>query len=30
MADRVVRLADGSVAGIERNAAKICARELQW
>ena len=30
MADRVVRLADGCVAGIERNAAKISARALQW
>ena len=30
MADRVVRLADGCVAGIERNTAKIRARELQW
>jgi len=30
MADRVVRLADGCVAGIERNATKVSARELQW
>ena len=30
MADRVVRLADGRVAGVERNAAKVQARELQW
>jgi putative ABC transport system ATP-binding protein len=30
MADRVVRLADGRVAGIERNATKITARELSW
>jgi putative ABC transport system ATP-binding protein len=30
MADRVVRLADGCVAGIERHAAKTRARELQW
>ena len=30
MADRVVRLADGCVAAIERNAAKISARALQW
>jgi putative ABC transport system ATP-binding protein len=30
MADRVVRLADGRVAGIERNPAKVAARELQW
>ena len=30
MADRVVRLADGRVAGIERNVTKITARELSW
>jgi putative ABC transport system ATP-binding protein len=30
MADRIVRLADGQVAGVERNAAKIKAQELQW
>jgi putative ABC transport system ATP-binding protein len=30
MADRVVRLFDGRVAGIERNATKASARELQW
>jgi hypothetical protein len=30
MADRVVRLADGCVAGVERNATQITARELQW
>ncbi len=30
MADRVVRLADGRVAGVERNARKMTARELQW
>ena len=30
MADRVVRLADGQVAGIERNATKIAAQELRW
>jgi putative ABC transport system ATP-binding protein len=30
MADRVVRLADGQVAGVERNAAKISAQELRW
>jgi putative ABC transport system ATP-binding protein len=30
MADRVVRLADGCVASVERNAAKISARELRW
>ena len=30
MADRVVRLADGRVAGIESHARKAGARELQW
>jgi putative ABC transport system ATP-binding protein len=30
MADRVVRLADGQVASVERNAAKITAQALQW
>jgi putative ABC transport system ATP-binding protein len=30
MADRIVRLADGRVAGVERNATKIAARELEW
>jgi len=30
MADRVVRLADGCVAGMGRNAEKISARALQW
>ena len=30
MADRVVRLADGRVAGIERNTTKITARDLSW
>jgi putative ABC transport system ATP-binding protein len=30
MADRVVRLADGRVAGIERNAKKIGVEDLQW
>jgi putative ABC transport system ATP-binding protein len=30
MADRVVRLADGRVAGIETNARKITARDLRW
>jgi putative ABC transport system ATP-binding protein len=30
MADRVVRLADGQIAGVERIAAKIAAQELQW
>jgi putative ABC transport system ATP-binding protein len=30
MADRVVRLADGRVARVERNTHKIGVRELQW
>jgi putative ABC transport system ATP-binding protein len=30
MADRVVRLADGRVAGVERNARKTPVSELQW
>ena len=30
MADRVVRLADGRVVSVERNAAKISARDLSW
>ncbi|MGE0040974.1 MAG: ABC transporter ATP-binding protein [Vicinamibacterales bacterium] len=30
MADRVVRLSDGRVAGVETNAHKVGARELQW
>jgi putative ABC transport system ATP-binding protein len=30
MADRVVRLADGRVAAIERNTRKAAVRELQW
>ena len=30
LADRVVRLADGLVAGVERRATKVRARELQW
>jgi putative ABC transport system ATP-binding protein len=30
MADRVVRLSDGHVAGIERNLAKVAAHELVW
>jgi putative ABC transport system ATP-binding protein len=30
MADRVVRLADGQVIGVERNATKITAQELKW
>ena len=30
VADRVVRLADGRVAGVERNAVKAVARELHW
>ena len=30
MADRVVRLADGVVAGIERNTHKVAPQALQW
>ena len=30
MADRVVRLADGRVAGVERNATKVAAGSLRW
>jgi putative ABC transport system ATP-binding protein len=30
MADRVVRLADGRIAGVERNAHKTPVTELQW
>jgi putative ABC transport system ATP-binding protein len=30
MADRVVRLFDGRVAAVQRNAAKAAARELEW
>jgi putative ABC transport system ATP-binding protein len=30
MADRVVRLADGRVVGLEENARKASVRELQW
>lgn len=30
MADRVVRLADGRIAGVEHNTHKVSARELQW
>jgi putative ABC transport system ATP-binding protein len=30
MADRVVRLADGRVAGVDRNTTKTAVSELQW
>ena len=30
MADRVVRLADGRVAGVQTNPRKAAAREIQW
>jgi putative ABC transport system ATP-binding protein len=30
MADRVVRLADGRVIGVETHARKAAVRELQW
>jgi putative ABC transport system ATP-binding protein len=30
MAHRVVRLADGNVAGVHRNETRRTAREIQW
>ena len=30
MADRVVRLADGRIAGVERNTSKLPVSALQW
>jgi len=30
MADRVVRLADGRISGVEHHTHKVSARELQW
>ena len=30
MADRVVRLADGRIAGVERNTIKTAVKDLQW
>ena len=30
MADRVVRLADGRIAGVERNSSKLPVSALQW
>lgn len=30
MADRVVRLADGHIASVERNATKLSVKELKW
>jgi putative ABC transport system ATP-binding protein len=30
MADRVVRVADGQIAGVERNARKVAVAALQW
>jgi len=30
MADRVVRLADGRVAGVDHNASQISARDIRW
>jgi putative ABC transport system ATP-binding protein len=30
MADRIVRLADGLVSGVDRNRARVAAKELQW
>jgi putative ABC transport system ATP-binding protein len=30
MADRVIRLSDGRIAGIERNSRRADPRELAW
>jgi putative ABC transport system ATP-binding protein len=30
MADRVIHISDGRIAGIERNSHKVAARELTW
>ena len=30
MADRVVHIADGTIARVEHNAARVAARELRW
>jgi putative ABC transport system ATP-binding protein len=30
MADRIVRLADGRIAGVDINATKVSAKELRW
>jgi putative ABC transport system ATP-binding protein len=30
MADRVVRMSSGRIAGIERNAHKVAPSELSW
>jgi putative ABC transport system ATP-binding protein len=30
MADRVVRLGDGRVVGVERNAVKVAVRDIRW
>jgi len=30
IADRVIRLSDGRIAGVETNASKLAPRELQW
>jgi putative ABC transport system ATP-binding protein len=30
MADRIIRLADGRIAAVDRNATKVSARELAW
>jgi hypothetical protein len=30
MADRVLHLADGQIASIERNPQKLSPRELRW
>jgi hypothetical protein len=30
MADRVIQLADGAIAGIRVNTERVAARELSW
>ena len=30
MADRVIRLADGCVTGVEERTAKVSPRDLSW
>ena len=30
MADRIISLSNGQIAGVEENHAKISARELEW
>jgi putative ABC transport system ATP-binding protein len=30
MADRIVSISDGRIAGVKRNARKVAAHDLQW